>query len=123
MKSHLYFSMQRSNETQDAWLSRTAPAYEHRNHNAGLSGRPEKQGIRVFDFEHTLASGGKVKAVRVGYGLRASRSVERFAKANGLGFERYNGNGCSGMCERLDGVAYETSKRSEVYDNEKGEAE
>jgi hypothetical protein len=55
-----------------------------------------------------------VKAVRVGYGWRASCAVETFAKANGLGFERFNGNGCSGMCERLDGVAYETSKLAEA---------
>ena len=79
--------MQRHNETQDAWLRRTAPAYEHRNHSAGLSGRPNLQGIRVLDFEHTLTTGEKVKAVRVGYGWRASRAVETFAKANGLGFE------------------------------------
>lgn len=41
----LYFSMQRWNESQDAWLCRTAPAYEHRNQSAGLSGKPNKQGV------------------------------------------------------------------------------
>ena len=118
MKSHLYFSMQRRDESQDAWLRRTAPAYEHRNHNAGLSGHPNKQGIRVRDFEHTLASGEKVQAVRIGYGWRASCAVENFAREHALGFDRFNGNGCTGMCERMDGIAYKLGKQAEVYDND-----
>ena len=90
------------------------------NQSKGLSGKPDKQGIDNDSYLKDL-NGKKVEVVKTGYGCPASKRVERFASYYGYDFARYNGNGHSGMCERVDGIAYKGKKyfnRFEVYDND-----
>ena len=79
------------------------------NVKAGLCGYPHQRGISDGEFSYTTTSGEVVTAVRIGYGIRAALAVEKYAQKNGLGFELKNGNGCTGMCMRMDGVAYLSS--------------
>lgn len=51
-------------------------------------------------------NGRQIRIYKIGYGWQNSQRVWRFAQKNGLEFHRYNGNGCSGMCERMDGMAF-----------------
>lgn len=96
-----------------------------RNQSRGLSGRPDKRYIeggkdgitetrvKIAGICQTVkipmieeVNGKMARIFKRGYGYQNAMRVRDFAEKKGLLFEKYNGNGCQGMCERTDGIAY-----------------
>lgn len=124
-KSHLPYPGR--NESFQSWDFRCKQWERGRysNQSQGLSGKPNAQGVRELNptGEHycSRTNNNFPLAVRVGFGYRAMRSVERWAMQNGYDFAQFSGNMASGMCERIDGVAYKGEKyfaRIAVYNND-----
>lgn len=113
-------------ESHRSWMRR-CDEYERdrqryfKSLTGGLSGKPNEQGIRKdLNLKEKLDDGREVEVVRKGYGWRASQAVKIWAEHNGFDFV-YGGNGCSGMCERTDGIAYKGpkyQKREEIYNKD-----
>lgn len=96
-----------------------------RSQSRGLSGRPNKryiEGGKDGTREEYVKIAGKYQKVKlpmigthnglkiriykIGYGYQNAMRVQTFAQKNGFSFYKKNGNGYSGMCERIDGVAF-----------------
>lgn len=138
-------------ESHDSWMRRCDEWESNRrwynNQQSGLSGKPNRQGVvkeptkripvntwvktkgggisLTYEYVNTPLTreinGKSFEVVRVGYGKRASRSVKVFAEQNGFDFIRENGNGCSGMCKRVDAFAYKGGKyfsREMIYNDD-----
>ena len=96
-----------------------------RSQSRGLSGRPDKRYIEGgkdgTELVYTKIAGrltkvhvpmigeldGRpVRIMRRGYGYQNAQRVRAYAEKHGLQFRQYDGNGCTGMCNRTDGEAF-----------------
>jgi hypothetical protein len=96
-----------------------------RSQSRGLSGRPDKRCIEggKDGTEETNAKiagrwtpvrvpmfaeheGRKIRVMKRGYGHQNAQRVRAYAERHGLQFRQYDGNGCTGMCNRTDGEAF-----------------
>lgn len=114
-------------ESHDSWMRRCDEyhRWNRRSQSRGLRGRPYKryiEGGKDGTCETFVKIAGQYQKVKIpmmderegklvriykrGYGYQNSMRVRDFAEKHGLHFAKYNGNGCQGMCERTDGIAF-----------------
>ena len=54
--------------------------------------------------------GKTIRIFKRGYGYQNAQRVRDFAEKNNLEFRMYDGNDCTGMCNRRDGIAFKYSE-------------
>ena len=107
------------------WRCKEWESNRRRSQSRGLSGRPDKRYVEggKDGTEETYVKiagrlqkvsvpmlgehdGKPIRILRRGYGYQNAQRVRAYAKKHGLQFRQYDGNGCTGMCNRTDGEAF-----------------